>query len=455
MSRTLKLGGALVALTLTLAACSGPTATQTPAPTSTVAPSATAMPSEVATPTAAPTDGANPTPTASPTLPPAASEGTLTIWADATRAPVFTQVAQAFTAQYNVPVQVYEIGFGQIRDGLIQNGPAGEGPDIIIGASDWLGKLVTAGVLEPIDLGDKATNFEQSGLDAFTYQGADGTAHLYGLPYVSEAIALYYNKDLVPTPPTTWDELKQMALDLQDAGTVTQAFCMQRGDPYHTEPILTGFGGYVFGTNADGSYNPDDLGLDSAGGLAYAEELDAMVKAGILVDNVDYGACASQMENATTPGSAMWITGPWELNNFISSGINYGVAPIPQMAGQPRPFVGVQGMMVSSFGPNKEIAKAFLTEYIATDETMRSLWEADKRIPTWKPVETTVMAENADLAAFADSAANGNPLPAIPQMDSVWTAWTNAINLIFAQSGDPDQAITDAATQIRDLISGS
>ena len=65
------------------------------------------------------------------------------------------------------------------------------------------------------------------------------------------------------------------------------------------------------------------------------------------------------------------------------------------------------------------------------------------------------MAENADLAAFADSAANGNPLPAIPQMDSVWTAWTNAINLIFAQSGDPDQAITDAATQIRGLISGS
>ena len=31
-------------------------------------------------------------------------------------------------------------------------GPAGEGPDIIIGAHDWLGELVTNGLLAPIDL---------------------------------------------------------------------------------------------------------------------------------------------------------------------------------------------------------------------------------------------------------------------------------------------------------------
>jgi len=40
-------------------------------------------------------------------------------------------------------------------------------------------------------------------------------------------------------------------------------------------------------------------------------------------------------------------------------------------------------------------------------------------------------------------------------MSSVWDAWTTAINLIFAQSQDPDSAIQDAATKIRGLIGAS
>ncbi|HEY8135763.1 MAG TPA: hypothetical protein VIF08_06940, partial [Candidatus Limnocylindrales bacterium] len=139
MSRTLNMGGALTALVLILAACAGPGASPTPAAT----PSRTATPSAApATPTAAPSATAEASPTAeasatpnvtpSPTPPPGAVEGTLTIWADNTRAPILANVAAAFTAEYNVPVQIYEIGFGDIRDQLVLRGPANEGPDIII-----------------------------------------------------------------------------------------------------------------------------------------------------------------------------------------------------------------------------------------------------------------------------------------------------------------------------------
>lgn len=466
MSRILKLGSALAAVVLILSSCAGPaatiipsasptavpaTATAVPATPTAVPATATAVPA-TATPAASPTEEVSPTPeiTPEPTPPPAAVAGTLTIWADNVRTPVLTSVAEAFTAQYNVPVQVYELGFGQIRDSLILRGPAGEGPDIIIGAHDWLGALVAAGVVEPLDLADKAASFEQVGLDAFSYEGT-----LYGLPYVSEAIALYYNKDLVPTPPTTWDELKTMATDLQEAGTVDQGYCLQKGDPYHSYPILTGFGGYIFGKNADGSYNPEDVGLDSEGGKAYAQELDQLVKDGLLVDNVDYGACTAMMTGdagANPPRAAFWMTGPWALTDFRNSGVNYGVAPIPMMENQPRPFVGVQGMMVSSFAPNKVLAQTFLTEYIATDDAMNQLYEADPRIPVWIPLETTVVATDPDIAAFAESAKFGDSLPAIPEMSSVWDAWTIAINVIFEQSQDPDAAVTDAAAKIRDLI---
>ena len=123
---------------------------------------------------------------------------------------------------------------------------------------------------------------------------------------------------------------------------------------------------------------------------------------------------------------------------------------------QPAPFVGVQGFMVSAFGKNKDVAKAFLTEFLAADGPMEQFYKDDPRIPAWKPLLDKVSASSdpndQDVAAFAKSAAGGQPLPAIPQMSSVWDDWTKALVLVFQQQEDPVKAITDAATSIRGKI---
>ncbi|HWH37807.1 MAG TPA: maltose ABC transporter substrate-binding protein, partial [Candidatus Limnocylindrales bacterium] len=412
-------------------------------------------------PTEAPTESpGEPTPDPTPSPPPGATEGTLVIWADEVRAPFFTQIGQDFAAAVGgIEVQVYQLGFGDIRDNLVLRGPAGEGPDIIIGAHDWLGQLATAGVVEPLDLGDKAASVDPTALQAFTY---DGT--LYGLPIATEAIALYYNTDLVPEPPATWDEMLATAQALQDAGTVEQGYCLQQGDPYHSYPILSGNGGYIFGRDpATDAYDPSDVGLDSDGGIAYANQLSQMVQDGILRADIGYGDCLYMMtgvrpdwidpETPQRGGSAFWITGPWALPDFNSSGINYGVAPIPTINGNtPAPFIGVQGMMVSANAPNKLLAQTFLTEYMATDEAMQAVYEADPRPPAWTPTANAVTDEN--VQAFIASASNGHPMPAIPEMSSVWDAWTQAINQIFAQQGDAEQNIRNAADAIRASITG-
>src|SRR3954468_15045790 len=87
-------------------------------------------------------------------------EGTITIWADRVRTPVLEKIGKDFTAKYNVPLRVQELDFGSIRDQLKIAGPAGEGPDIVIGAHDWLGELVSNGLLSEMDLGDKAKTFD-------------------------------------------------------------------------------------------------------------------------------------------------------------------------------------------------------------------------------------------------------------------------------------------------------
>lgn len=420
--------GVLALVSLLVTACA-PAATPTPTPKP--KPTPTAVP-----PTATPV----PTPTAAPTKPAIAE---LTIWADETRAPIIEELGKAFTEQYGVEIIVEQMGFGDIRDQLKIAGPAGEGPDIIIGAHDWLGELVINGLLAPIDLGDKQDQFVNAAVQAFTY---DGT--LYGVPYATENVAFFRNPELVPEAPKTWDEVAQIAAQLEAEGKVQQGYVLQQGDPYHFFPIMTAFGGYVFGLDAEGNYVAEDVGIDSEGSIAAAQWLDTMVKQGHLKPDIDWDTMHVLFENGD---SAMFITGPWSLTRLRESGIPYAISNIPAgPAGEGRPFLGVQGFMVSAFSDDPLLAQTFLLEFVATEETMRELYEVGARASAFLPVlEAT---EDPDLAAFGEAGRNGLPMPAIPEMSAVWTAWGDAVTIIFQQQTPADEAFKNAAEQIRTLI---
>jgi maltose/maltodextrin transport system substrate-binding protein/arabinogalactan oligomer/maltooligosaccharide transport system substrate-binding protein len=363
------------------------------------------------------------------------------------------ELGKKFTEQTNVPVVVQELGFGDIRDQLKVAGPAGQGPDIIVGAHDWIGELITNGLLEPIDLGDKANNVDPLAIKAFTYQGK-----LYALPYGLEGIALIYNTELVPTPPKDWAELKQIAKRLQDEKKVDQGYVLQQGDPYHTFPFWTGHGSHVFGRDAQGNYDPKQLLLDNEGGQAAMKELDSMVKEGLLRKDITYDIMTTLFKEGK---SAMWFGGPWVLSDLRKSPVadKFGITKIPPMQTESRPFIGSQGFMVNAFAKNKDLAKAFLTDYLATDEAMEIMYKNDPRIPAWKPQRDKVAAsstpEDQQINAFAEAIANGDPMPAIPEMSAVWEAWGKAITLVFQQQEDPVKAIKDAGEAIRAKLSGT
>jgi arabinogalactan oligomer/maltooligosaccharide transport system substrate-binding protein len=128
-----------------------------PASTEAATPEATDAPD-----TTEATEGTEPATTEAPTTEttefaaPERGDADLVIWADDTRTPVLTPIAEAFAAEEGIAVSVLEVPFDRIRDTLSTAGPAGQGPDIIIGAHDWLGELVSNGVVAPVDLGADA-----------------------------------------------------------------------------------------------------------------------------------------------------------------------------------------------------------------------------------------------------------------------------------------------------------
>ena len=375
----------------------------------------------------------------------ASEPGKLLIWADEDRIEVLNDLSKQFEEDYGVPVEIQEKAFGDIRDSMRVEAPTGEGPDIIIGAHDWLGQLVVNGLISPIDLSGLEDKFIDVSLEAFTW-GED----IYGLPYAIESIGLIYNKDLVPNPPKTFEEFEKIVRENTDKKNDEYGFVMPQPDPYHTYPFISAMGGYVFGMK-DGKFNPSDIGLNNEGAIGGLQKLDKLYEEG-LVPYIDYQTMVSLFQNGD---AAMMLTGPWAFSGLNEAGINYGFTQLPHMEGQaPKPFSGIQGFMISAFSENKMLAQAFIRNFIAQKDTMVDLYKKANRPPVYKPA-IEVATQDPQTAGVLKSARESMPMPSIPEMNSVWSAWEDALEVILNQKQDVEPALNNAVEQIKTTLEKS
>jgi arabinogalactan oligomer/maltooligosaccharide transport system substrate-binding protein len=343
----------------------------------------------------------------------------LIIWADADRTPVIRTAAAAWAKAHNVTVTVVLKDFGKVRDDLVTAAPKGLGPDIIVGAHDWVGQLAASGVITRL-FATNTSSFAKSSIDAFTYKGG-----LYGIPYAVENVALFTNLNVVAAAPKTFEELEQTYLTLKAAGKIKAGLLVPAGDAYHNYPLFSGLGGYVFGSRGK-SLNPKDLGVASPKLLANAAKIDTWVKEGL----IDKGT-AYDFQLWYDNKAPYMITGPWNLATVKKSGIPYAISPVPPIAGNPaRPFVGVQGFMMSKFAKNKILARDFLTNVIGSDAFQVAMYKLGSRLPALLSAAAQESADK-DVVAFGQYGATGVPMPNIPEMNSVWgdlgNAWTTTV----------------------------
>lgn len=379
MRRSITLAAAL-GLSLTLAACSGGTS-QTPA-------------EEETTAAAEPADG-----------------GSLTIWVDETRQAAVEAAAADFEAETGSDVELVLKNFEDIRADFLAQVPTGEGPDITVGAHDWLGELTANGVVAPIELGDKAGEFEDVAVEAFTQDG-----QVYGLPYAVENIALIRNTALAAEAPATWDDAVAAG---RAAGTPYPILIQmgEEGDPYTMYPLQNSFGAPVFTQNEDGSYSPE-LALGGEGGTAFAQWLAAQGQAKTLDTAITYDIAVEAFKNGQSP---FIIGGPWMIEAF--EGLDLAVDPIPSAGGEPaRPFVGVQGFYVNAQSDNALLANDFLVNFMSTEDAQLALYEAGNRPPALVAAADTASSDPI-TAGFREVGSDAVPMPSIPEMGSVWAFW--------------------------------
>ena len=373
----------------------------------------------------------------------------LVIWADQKKADSLKEIAKSWGQEQGITVAV-QIVANDLQAAFITANQAGNGPDIVMGAHDWIGNLLQNSAIRPVVLSPEAeANYSDIALKAVTYDG-----QIYGTPYAVECLGLFVNKALTQvTEPATIEEMVEAGTAAGTELILSQAVD-EKGDAYNMEPIYTAAGGYLFGKNPDGSYNSKDLGIGKEGSIRAAEKIGQLGKQGVLRKSVTAANHISLFTNAKAP---YLISGPWALADIKKAGIDYQLTRIPGFGdiegSQARPFAGVNCFYVASNGKNKAFAETFVADAAKDMTFAASMFPSNELPPAQKDLAEKLRTEQPDMVTFADRSAQADPMPAIPAMSSVWEPFGRAQANIVA-GADPASTMAGVGETIRASIDG-
>lgn len=370
----------------------------------------------------------------------------LNVWEDIKKSSGIKDAVSNFEKQYDVKVNVQEMPYAQQLEKLRLDGPAGIGPDVLVIPNDQLGGAVVQGLLTPLNMAAGATEqYTPASINAFKMDNV-----LYGVPKAVETLVLIYNKDLIDKPLDSlqaWYDFSKQQRAKDQYGLLAKF-----DQIYYSWGAIEPMGGYIFGKNDKGGYNPQDVGLNKPGAVEAVTFLkkfyaDNVFPAGIIGDN-GLNAIDSLF---TEKKAAAVINGPWAFQPYEAAGINYGVAPLPTLPdGKPMSsFLGVKGYVVSTWSKDKALAQKFI-EFINQPQYVKTRYVATREIPPLTAMIDDPLIKNDEKAsAVAVQAARASAMPGIPEMGEVWGPANAALELSLTGKQDPKAALDGAEKQVQ------
>ncbi len=370
-----------------------------------------------------------------------------TMWIDMQEAETedFQGSADEFESETDMEVALAEPG-GELDEQLDTAVPAGDGPDGWVWAHDWVGRFAVRE--DPSFLYD-ASNDVDVNLDAYTDPAQEAIQFdggIYGLPFASETVSLFYNQDMVAEPPETFEELLDVMDEFHDPEAGEYGLSYPVTDPYFASGFLQAYGGDVFDeANLEVTLDSEEVKR----GLDQLERLFDYVPA-------DPGY-ESQIVAFADELAPFAINGPWEIGNLNEEIDNLGVTTLPTVDGNnPRTYTGIQmlyfsAMLEESGDDAVDAITEFAAWYTTNEEVITNNADQHGYIPVLQDVVDGNDLEGS-VQAFAEQVDHGVPMPTHPDMDNVWDPLEEALSRVFNDEQDGDEALDQAAEEIRDSL---
>ncbi|HEY9389585.1 MAG TPA: ABC transporter substrate-binding protein [Mycobacteriales bacterium] len=334
------------------------------------------------------------------------------------------------------------------RNAMVQNFQAKSSRfDVVNADVVWTAEFAARGWIAPLD-----GKVDTSALLPATVATATYNGKLYAAPYASDGGMLYYRKDLVPTPPKTWDELKaDCAVAKQNnMGCYAGQFAQYEGLTVNVSEAINSAGGDIVKNSGK------DVTVDSA---------EAKKGLQFLVDGFQQGyipkeAITYQEEEgrrAFQQGHLLFLRNwPYVYNLAKAPGKDsvvqdkFAVAPLPGPNGPGSSTLGGHNLALSSFSKHQQSAIDWMKFMESTDIQRQLLTELSNAPVVASLYDDPQLQQQVPyLATLKASILNAKTRPVTPVYNEVTLAIEKNSYEALQGKKSVDDALKDMAADIK------
>jgi multiple sugar transport system substrate-binding protein len=376
--------------------------------------------------------------------------GDIEVWAMGTEGEELQDFSAAFEeANPDANVTVTAIPWEAAHNKLSGAIASGEGPDVSLIGTTWMGEFAEAGGLEPTPEG----LVEEGDFFPGAWESTEVGGTSYGVPWYVETRVLYYRKDLAEKAgwmeaPKDWDELKQFATDLEKKGGAEFGLNLQPGQTGSWQTMLP----FAWSNGAD---------VTDESGEQYTIDSPEMVEAlDYYTSYFDEGLSETrlldlgELESGFADGKyGSFISGPWHTGLVEDAGLTtdeYAVAPLPGPESSPgTSFVGGGDLTVFKDSDNADAAWKYV-KWLTDPGTQQDFYDTVGDLPAVQDAWSSgKLAEDPQLQVFGQQLKDTEAPPAVP----TWEQVAASIDSIVEQASKGSMPAEDAVEQMQSKAS--
>ncbi len=367
-------------------------------------------------------------------------------------------VADCTTANPDLDVKYEYVPFDQGQNKFKTAAQANNAPDVMRAEIAWTPEFAALGFLA--DITDKISDADKKDFLPAPFAYNVYQDKVYGLPQVTDAPAMLYNKALFKAagldpekPPKTMDEFVKAAQKLTKADGSQWGYMLTDGS-YFFLPFMWAYGGGLIDAK-DLSIHIADQGTIDA--LNFV--LDLRDKYKVMPTQYDPPNQYNNAMAAFKSGKvAILFNGPWSRGDILTGDAfkdpaNFGVAPIPAGPdGKQGSPVGGHNYVIYAGSPNIDAAYTFISCMDSAKEQIVQA-KANGTLPTRvSSYDDPDLQKDAITQGFLEQMKVATNRPVIPQGGQIFDALDKAWTAVLTGTAKPADAVKDIEKAWKTLL---
>lgn len=382
--------------------------------------------------------------------------GEITVWTGSWNDGLMDDIMKDFYAQYpDVKVTFEYLPWDGMEDKYLSALQAGAGPDVLDMAIAWTIPYASMGKLQKLDeyiekYQVDMSEYYECALETLTIDGS-----YYALPYRSETMCLFYNKDLFEkagldpeAPPATWEELRDYAIKLTAGDVFGFGLCGSNAGNTTAQIYSMMFSKGVSLLNEDmteASFNTEE------GKEAFSFWSDLFLKDGAVTKSVLENDNTTNRNLFAEEKLGMFVSGSYDIDPILEANpdINMGFALCPAFEGGANSaLLGGWNLGMSDTCKNPDAAFALMS-YLASPEISVDF---SSTFSSCKSAAEDEKYSDENLKVFLEAINYGVPLPGSPHMNQITDIIYNEAQAVLSGGKDAGTALADAEKSVNDAL---